>query len=138
MLPSSNGKAIGRLPMNISSTLIGSSNFNQGVDYDTAKRKPIKVSKKFRKMCDVYKHFSKDWKSMCDYSEESMLELFISESYGDVKCEPNNGYYIGKQYLNVSVAMWKEDIPKGLLFIKELYQDPDLPDWWLDKVFKKT
>lgn len=87
-------------------------------------------------MCEVYKHFSKDWEQYCDYSEESMLELFQSESYGDVRCKDNNGYYIGKQYLNVSVAMWLEDIPKGLLFLKELYQDPNLPDWWLDKVFK--
>ena len=87
-------------------------------------------------MCDVYKHFSKDWKNHCDYSDESMLELYISESYGDVICKDNNGYYIGKQYLNVSVAMWFEDIPKGILFKKELYQDPNLPHWWLDKVFK--
>jgi len=87
-------------------------------------------------MCNVYKHFSKDWEHCSNYSEESMLELYISESYGDVDCEPNNGYYIGKRMLNITVAMWKEDISKGLLFKCELYDDPNLPDWWLHKIFK--
>lgn len=87
-------------------------------------------------MCEIYKHFSKDWTHCCDYSEESMLELYISESYGDVHCKPNNGYYIGKKYLNLTVAMWLEDIEKGLLFKSELYDDSQLPDWWLDKIFK--
>ena len=87
-------------------------------------------------MCEVYKYFSRSWEHCLDYSEESMLELFISESYGDVKCKENNGFYHGKRWLNVTVKMWLEDIPKGVLFKKELYNDPDLPDWWLDKIFK--
>jgi len=84
----------------------------------------------------VYKYFSRSWLECSDYSEESMLELFLSESYGDVHCKPSNGYYIGKKMLNVTVAMWKEDIERGLLFKRELYDDNDLPDWWLDKVLK--
>lgn len=87
-------------------------------------------------MCEVYRYFSRSWKHYLDYSEESMLELFISESYGDVKCKDTNGYYVGKKWLSVSVAMWKEDVSKGLLFKQELYDDPDLPHWWLDNVFK--
>jgi len=87
-------------------------------------------------MSEVYKHFSKDWKHCLDYSEESLLELYISESYGDVDCKPTNGFYIGKKYLNLTVAMWKEDIRKHLLLKSELYDDPNLPDWWLDKVLK--
>jgi hypothetical protein len=88
-------------------------------------------------MCEVYKYFSRDWSSFSDYSEESMLELYISESYGDVQCEDSNGYYLGKKWLSVTVSMWKEDMQKGTLFLKELYDDPEIPDWWLDKVFKK-
>lgn len=87
-------------------------------------------------MCEVYKHFSCDWASCLDYSDNSMLELFLSESYGDVSCKPDNGYYVGKKMLNVNVAMWKEDIEKGLLFKFELYNDSGLPNWWLDKVLK--
>lgn len=87
-------------------------------------------------MCEVYKYFSRDWSNWADYTEDSMLELYLSESYGDVQCKHNNGYYIGKRWLNVSVKMWKEDIEKGYLFKKELYNDPDIPNWWLDKIFK--
>jgi hypothetical protein len=32
--------------------------------------------------------------------------------------------------------MWKEDIEKGILFKKELYEDPKFPHWWLDSIFK--
>jgi hypothetical protein len=87
-------------------------------------------------MSEVYKHFSKDWQHILDYSEESLLELYQSESYGDVDCKSNNGFYIGKKMLNVTVAMWKEDIKLGYLFKYELYDDPNLPHWWLDKVLK--
>lgn len=87
-------------------------------------------------MCEVYKHFSKDWQHCLDYSEDMMLELYYSESYGDDVSE-TNGYFVGKRWLNVNVATWLEDIRKGYLFKYELYEDPDLPDWWLDKIFKK-
>ena len=66
-----------------------------------------------------------------------MLELFLSESYGDVECKPNNGYSLGKKWLSVNVEMWKEDLQKGNVFLWELYEDDDIPSWWLDKVFKK-
>lgn len=88
-------------------------------------------------MCPLYEYFSRDWKHILDYSEESMLELFLSESYGDVTCKSNNGFYVGKKQLNLTVSMWKEDLDKGLLFKSELYADPNLPDHWLDKVLKK-
>ncbi len=87
-------------------------------------------------MSEVYRHFSKDWTGL-NYSEQSLLELYISESHGGL-CNPLNGFYIGKKYLNLTVNMWKEDIQKGLLFKKELYEDSELPNWWLDKVFKCT
>jgi hypothetical protein len=32
--------------------------------------------------------------------------------------------------------MWKEDIDKGLLTKKELYEDENFPQWWLDSIFK--
>jgi len=88
-------------------------------------------------MCEVYRYFSRDYIQIADYSDESMLELFLSESYGDVHCKPTNGFYIGKRWLNVTVAMWKEDMDNGTLFKKELYDDPNIPNWWLDKIFKQ-
>lgn len=88
-------------------------------------------------MCSVYEHFSLPWKHLCEYGSDAMLELYYSESYGD-PVSPTNGYYLGKKQLNITVSMWKEDIARGLLFTKELYDDPNLPDWWLDKVFKNN
>lgn len=88
-------------------------------------------------MSEVYKIFAEDYKAFCDFSDESLIELFNSESYGtDVK--PNNGFYVGKKWLNVTVKMWKEDIESGLLFKYELYSDLKYPHWWLDSVLKNV
>lgn len=86
-------------------------------------------------MCEVYKLFAQDWEQCCDFSEEMKLELFYSESYGDPVSD-RNGYYVGKRWLNVNVAMWLEDIQKGYLHKSELYDDEKIPNWWLDKILK--
>ena len=111
--------------------------------YDTAKRinkgKPIRtiggLTGKFKRMCDVYVVFSKDWAHLYDFSDQSKIDLFNHESYG-LPIKPNNGFALGKKWLNVQVAMWKEDILDGTLFKFELYQDDKFPHWWLDSVFK--
>lgn len=79
--------------------------------------------------------FAKDFLNFLDFSDQSMLELYYSESYGD-QISPNNGYYYGKKRLNLTVSMWKDDIIHGLLRTSELYNDPLFPHWWLDKVLK--
>lgn len=86
-------------------------------------------------MCEIYKIFSSDWAHILDYSEESILELFISESYGG-KTSPKNGFAIGKKYLSVTVDMWRQDLLDGILFKYELYEDGRFPHWWLDSIFK--
>lgn len=85
-------------------------------------------------MSEVYRIFTKDWEHLLDFSEKSLLEMYHSETHGDT-VSPNNGFYVGKKYLNVTVKMWKEDIQKGCLFIQELYIDPKYPHWWLDNIF---
>ncbi len=85
-------------------------------------------------MADVYRIFSKDWEHCLDYSEQSLLEMFHSETHGD-PVSPTNGFYVGKKYLNLAIKMWKEDIEKGLLFKQELYEDSKFPYWWLDNIF---
>ena len=66
-----------------------------------------------------------------------MVDMFNSESYGTELPNPkHNGYFIGKQWMGVTVSMWKEDISKGYLRRTELYDDPRLPHWWLDKILK--
>ena len=87
-------------------------------------------------MCELYRLFSKDWEHLVNYSEEMMIEMYNSETHG-TKVSPNNGFLLGKQWLNVQVEMWKEDIQKGLLFKRELYDDGRYPKWWLDSIFKR-
>jgi hypothetical protein len=87
-------------------------------------------------MCEVYRIFSKDWEHLFDYSEDSMRELNLYESHGLGECKPNNGFYWGKKYMDVTVKMWREDIRDGILLKYELYEDEKYPNWWLDKVLK--
>lgn len=88
-------------------------------------------------MSEVYRYFAKEWIDSADFSDQSLIDLFNAESYG-TPCEPNNGFLLGKKWLNVTVKMWFEDIDKGLLFRCELYDDPNLPHWWLDSLFKRN
>lgn len=92
-----------------------------------------KVSKKFEKMCVLYKHFSLD----LDFSADAKLELYLQESFGIGFTNPRNGFALGKQQLNLNVTMWLEDLKKGTLFKFELYEDSLYPDWWLDKILHK-
>lgn len=66
-----------------------------------------------------------------------LWEQYVNESTGSKTVSPKNGYYYGKKYMDATCKMWREDIPKGLLFKSELYTDPTFPDWWLDRVFPK-
>ena len=93
------------------------------------------MSPKFKKMCDIYLIFAHDWKDCCDFSPNAQEELFQHETYGK-QISLNNGYYVGKKYLNLSVTMWREDINQGLLSKKELHQDGKYPSWWLNKVLQ--
>lgn len=84
----------------------------------------------------MYRMFANDWKQFHDFSEDALIELYNHESYGTPVSELN-GFALGKKWLNVNVAMWKEDIGKGLLREQELYEDQKFPHWWLDSVFRK-
>lgn len=85
-------------------------------------------------MSEVYRTFGKDWAHTHDFTDVSLVELYNSESFG-TQVSPLNGFALGKKWLNVCVAMWKEDLEKGYLFKEELYQE-GFPHWWLDSVLK--
>jgi hypothetical protein len=61
--------------------------------------------------------------------------MFNGESFGTAVDDTKNGYYIGKQWMGVTISMWKEDLEKGQLNLWELYEDPRLPHWFLDREF---
>ena len=99
----------------------------------------MRTSRKWRKMAPLYKHFAGgDY----DFSDEAALAMFLFESRGignlslDLMSAQPNGYAVGKHWMDVSVAMWNEDLRMGLLTKSEIYSwYPDW-HWWLDKVVK--
>lgn len=95
------------------------------------------LSKRFKRMAEVYRVFASDWEHLHDFSDEMLIELFNAESFG-ADVSPKNGFACGKKWLNVNVAMWKDDIALGLFRASELYADPKYPAWWLDQLFQKN
>ena len=94
-----------------------------------------KVSNKYLKMSQVYCIFSSSWKDVLDFSDESLVEMYKYESTGSsIKNPLTNGFYVGKQWMDVTIKMWREDLNQKLLRKEELYKDPTFPDWWLNKV----
>ncbi len=84
-------------------------------------------------MAEIYKIFSKDFSELV-YDDNALEEMFLYESRGIRINNPRNGYLAGKQWMDVNIAMWKEDIHTSLLTKEELYLDETFPHWWLDKV----
>lgn len=103
-----------------------------------------KISAKWRKMQSLYRHFASDFVNL-DFSEDAAREMYLWESQGlgnlahDAFGRKNgrpNGYAVGKGWMNVQIASWREDINAGLLAPFELYEDPAYAEWhwWLDRV----
>lgn len=95
------------------------------------------VSRKYRRMAAVYRVFSRHWEHVLDFSDAALQEMHDHESRG-ASVRSENGYAVGKKYLNLTVTTWKQDIASGLLFRHELYADPLFPHWWLDRVLERN
>lgn len=92
------------------------------------------ISQRYRRMAEVYRIFARAWAHVLDFSESALGEMFAHESRGSAIDRSDNGYEVGKKWLNVQVAVWRQDIACGLLFKHELYADGAFPRWWLDRV----
>jgi hypothetical protein len=68
-----------------------------------------------------------------DFTPYALQDLYVYESTGRGHVCACNGYAHGKKMMDVNLAQWREDMWKTL-WPWELYEDPHLPDWWLDKV----
>jgi hypothetical protein len=86
-------------------------------------------------MSELYHYFGSSMSSKLDFSDDALLSLFNHESYGTT-LSFNNGFAVGKQYLNLQVTSWREAIRRGIIGRLELYEDSDYPHWWLDSVLK--
>lgn len=94
----------------------------------------MKISHRYRRVADLYLRFSKDWSHMTDASEDALVAQYRHESVGAPKPPDTNAYTLGKKWMDATIAMWKEDLDKGLLLRDEL--ESDYPDWFLDKVLR--
>ena len=99
--------------------------------------KQPRISQKYRETVKLYEFFAHNNKHLVDFSEAMMLELFVYESTGKGSISSDNGFAYGKQQMDITVAMWMEDIPKGLLHPSELYEDGNFPHRWLDRIIRK-
>ena len=72
--------------------------------------------------------------SFANFNDEAAAAMFAWESKGvPMTNEGVNGFALGKKWMDVTVAMWKEDIPKELLHVNELLAD-GYPEWFLKRV----
>lgn len=83
-------------------------------------------------MAEIYRRFNQDG----DFSDEAAQAMYLYESRGGKPPSGENGYFAGKHVMDLTVAMWKQDLV-GLdgsptLTKAELYED--FPAWWLDKI----
>lgn len=93
----------------------------------------MKISPRWRRMAELYKRFAKDY-PRADFSEDAAMAMYLHESTGALLPDPRtNGYALGKKWMDVTVAGWKEEIVSSGLTISELKED-GLPDWFLDQV----
>ena len=76
----------------------------------------MKISREYRAMACMYRRFARAAYSDCDFSKQALMDAYEFESRGRGRLaggvfeNTNNGYPIGKKLVNISVAMWKEDI----------------------------
>ena len=97
---------------------------------------PTKPSKKWMRMSKVYEYFTQNVSEFFTFDDDAKLEMYIYESLGTPIPKESNGYFLAKKNMDITLAMWNEDLLNGLLLKSELYNDPALQDlhWWLEKV----
>lgn len=100
----------------------------------------MKIGKRYKKILPIYQYFAGEHNNL-DFSEQAMLDMFLWETHGKGRLKISlfnknviNGFAIGKHWMDVTIAMWNEDIKSGLLRKHELYDEYPDWDWWLNKV----
>lgn len=99
-------------------------------------------SKKYKRIAEAYRFYASNIDA--DFSEKALIEFFNYETFGKPVIKYNqtydgmyNGYAIGKHWLDVNLAMYREDILIGNLTKYELLQDNDIPELVKDIVVNK-
>lgn len=91
------------------------------------------IGKKWCRMALIYRRFAAEFHG-ADFSEDAALAMYLHESRGaPLPDQRTNGYAVGKKWMDVTVAGWKEEIPQAGLLVSELQAD-GYPDWFLAQV----
>lgn len=101
-----------------------------------------KPTSKFNRMAQAYRYFGREFTNL-DWSDKAKQELFDYESrgIGSFNRDSENGFYQGKRLMDITVAMWLEDLNAGLcgepqtLFAWELYIQ--YPKWLIDMIIPR-
>lgn len=88
-------------------------------------------------MSQVYLYFARDYLDHLTFTDDMLVELYTYESTGKGSLSESNGYAMGKRNIDIAVAAWTDDLNNGMLFLHELYEDENLPHWFLDKVLSQ-
>ena len=93
----------------------------------------MRISKKWLEMAEIYKRFAKGY-PQADFSNEAAIAMYAHETHGNnlERTDKINGFELGKKWMDVTLAMWREDIPQGLLTVKELLDD-GYQEWFLKR-----
>ncbi len=97
----------------------------------------MKISKKYQKIAEAYRYFAKDFSGSADFSMNAQENMYSFETFGSPRIkysEPDstgmyNGYAIGKHWMDVTLAMWREDIHNGYLTKFEIINDDEIPNF---------
>ncbi len=81
------------------------------------------------KMAKMYLRFVSD---DYDFSDSAASSMFDYESTGSPIDSDQNGYFQGKRAMDITIAMWREDITSRLLTLHELLSD-GYPWWFLER-----
>jgi hypothetical protein len=91
---------------------------------------------KWKRIAGLYRYFARHWPEL-DFGDAAAEAMFEHESTGAPEPPADNGFMVGKKYLDLTVSMWFEDLRRGDLMLWELYEDANFPHWWLNRVFKR-
>lgn len=86
---------------------------------------------KWKRMAEMYRVFAEGWSETCDFSDSMAQEMYEFETFGRGCISQDNGFAIGKKWMDVTIEMWKYGIDDGLLSVDELRRDGRFPDWFL-------
>lgn len=99
-----------------------------------------KTSNAWQEMKEIYLLFKPDNNTQLTYTKEDELSMYNHESSGTL-INPNNGFYWCKHNMDITLAMWKEDIQAGMLTKAEILFEPSYQKhskWfenWLSKIY---